>query len=114
MPLAQDGALVVLEVESPHDLARLGQFSDEVAGLDVPQLDSSIVSGRYDESVIELKAGDRVVVGADPLQAGVCCQVEDDDSTVRTACDQDIAGELQLANERCVSLEKCDTFTRVH
>jgi hypothetical protein len=80
--LAQDGALVVPEGNSPDRLAWLGQFADEVTGLDVPQLHAPIVATGDDEALVELKTCNRVVMRTDALQAGVVDEVKDDDAAI--------------------------------
>lgn len=73
-----------------------------------PELDSSVVPTRDDEPVVELKAGDRIVMRAQAVSRLKRREVEDDDATVRAACDEDVRDgvKLELPNERSVALEE--------
>lgn len=73
-----------------------------------PELDPTVVTAGDDEPVVELKAGDRVVVRAEPVLRLESGQVKDDHSSVRAAGDEHVRDrvELQLADERGVALEE--------
>lgn len=81
--------------------------------MDVPELDSAIVTARDDETVVKLKTGDGIIVSAKSVDAFEGLQVEDDDSAVRTTGDEAVTGKLQLPDKRCVTLEESDTFTGI-
>jgi hypothetical protein len=53
-----------------------------------------------------LEAGDRVVVGAEPVDAFEGREAEDDDAAVGAAGDEDRVGELELADERGMPLQE--------
>lgn len=105
-PLAEHDALVLLERDAPHGLARPAQLADEGPRPEVPELDAAVVAARDDEAVVELEARDRVVVRAEPVQALERREREDDDAPVRAAGDEDVGRELELADERGVALEE--------
>lgn len=90
LPLTQDRTLVILEHDPPHGLARFAQLANKVARLDVPQFDAAVVPAADDEPVVVLQTGDRVVVCAYPLKAGVVDEVKDDDPAIGAARDEGV------------------------
>jgi hypothetical protein len=82
LTLGEGDELVVAESDSPHGLARLGEFANEDARLVVEQLDLAIVAASDYESLVELEARDRVVVSAEPVEAFECREAKDDHATV--------------------------------
>ncbi len=111
-PLAKNSTLIIPKSDPPNRLARLRQLSDKVARPDIPELDPSVVAARDDESIVKLQTGDRIIVSADPLQAGIVDQIEDDHSSVGTAGDEGVTGELKLTDQGGVTLKQGDAFTK--
>lgn len=77
-----------------------------------PQLDPPVVPARHDEAVVELEAGHRVVVRAQPVLRLERREVKDDDSAVRSAGDEGVGDgvELELADEGGMALEEGEEF----
>lgn len=105
--LAHDHAFVFLECDPPNSLARLGQFPDRRTSFYFEKLDMSVVSASDQEPVIELEAGNTVVMGAEPETSLGALEREDNDPTVRASRDEGITAKLQLANERSMTLKQC-------
>lgn len=72
-----------------------------------PEFDTTVVSARDDEPIVELQTSDRVVVGAEPMLSLKCCEVVYDHSTIGTARDEHVRDgvELELTDEGRVALE---------
>jgi hypothetical protein len=96
--LSEDHHSVVPASDTPDGGTRLGQFSDECAGPNVPKLDPAVHPARDDEAVVKLETGDAIIVRAQSIQAFVRRQVKDDHTTVRASGDEAVADELDLAN----------------
>lgn len=110
--LAEDGALIVAEADTPDGIARLCKLADERAGTDVPELNAAVAAARDDEAVIELQAGDRVVVRAQSVHGREVGQVEDDNTTVRASRNEAISGQLKLSHERGVAGQNRQALSR--
>lgn len=71
----------------------------------------SIVSASNQEPVIELEAGNAVVMGAEPETGFGALEREDNDATVRATRNKGITAKLQLADERSMALKQCRADT---
>ena len=80
---------------------------------DIPQLDPPVVASGNNEPVVELDRGDAIIVSADALEACIGREVEYDDATVPPAGHENVARELELADEGSVALEKRNAFAVV-
>ena len=80
-----------------------------------PQLDATVVPAGNDEPIVELEAGDRVVVRAQAVACLERGEVEYDDAAVGPTSDEDVRDwvELELTDERGVALEEREEFTKV-
>lgn len=87
-------ALFILKGDTPNRLALRDELADELAGLEVPDLDTPIAAAADNPRVVELQACDAVVVrrktmdGAEPLQR------PDPYGPVAAASDQRVAAHL--------------------
>ena len=113
LPLTEDHTLVIPERHAPHCVARPAQLADELPSPYIPQLHPPVVASRDDEPVIKLQAGHAVIVCAKPMEARIGREVEYDHPAVRSARDEQIAVELQLAYERRVALQEGQTCAGV-
>lgn len=114
LALAEQHRLVVAQGDSPDGLAWLREFANEGAGLEVPELDAAIVTAGDDEAVVELETGDRVIVGAEAMDALERVEREDDHAAVRAARDEHVGlpVDLYLSHQRRVSLEQRQELPR--
>jgi hypothetical protein len=103
--LQQHHTPVVLERHPPDRLAWLRQLPHERPTPQIPKLQPPVIPAADDEAIVELEAGDRVVVREEVEEAFVGGEVEDDDSAVGAASDEDGVGELKLPNESGMASE---------
>lgn len=111
--LAHYRALILAEPDAPDSLAGLGELAHGRPGLHVEQLHVAVVATRNKEAVVELQAGDRVVVRAESVAGLGGFEGEDDDAAVGSARDKGISAQLQLTHERGMALEKSRALPRM-
>lgn len=83
--LANHDDAIISEGDAPHCIGRLGQLAHKVAGLQIPQLNSAVVASGHNVTVVELDAGDGIIVGTDAMDALASRHVKDNDASVRAA-----------------------------
>lgn len=104
-PTSHDHRLLLLERHSPNRFGRRAQLPHQLAGLQVPDLDSPIATAGHDARVVELQARDAVVVGRKSVDGRFLFERPDPHGAVGAARDEDVAAHLELADEQGVALE---------
>lgn len=72
-----DDGLFFLEDNAPHGFGGRAEFADERAFLQIPDLDAPVAASADDAGVVELQAGDAVVVRRQSVDGLVGCQAPD-------------------------------------
>ena len=73
----------------PNALGRFGQIPNILPRLRLKQPDSSVVSARHEEVLVELESGHGRIVSGDALEDGVGFEGECYDTSIRASCRQD-------------------------
>lgn len=114
LPLQQYNTLVISEGDPPYRVPSPTELPHKGARPEVPKLDAAIVPAGNDKPLVELKACHRIVMCAQAVDAGVGREVEGDDATVGSARDERVSRQLQLPDERSVTLQhRCALATRI-
>ena len=96
---------LALERNSPDCFRRLAQLSYQLAGTQIPHLDSSIGATGYDSRLVELKARDAIVVGGKTMDRGEGVKGPNADGAIGPASHESVGGHLELADEGSMALE---------
>ena len=80
----QGNALLILKCDSPDSLALRDEFPNEVSGLEIPDLDSTITAATHDSSIIKLQTSNAVVVGSETMDGTHLFQGPHPDRSIRS------------------------------
>jgi hypothetical protein len=94
----QGNTLLVFKCDSPDGLALCNQFPNEVSGLEIPDLDSTITAATHDSSIVKLQTSNAVVVGCETMDGTHLFQRPNPDRSIRSTSHQGVSAHLQLAN----------------
>lgn len=112
-PTSHDDGLFFLEGDSPHSFSGRSEFPNQLTGGDRPDLDPSITATTHDAVVVELQAGNAVVMRGQSMNRLAGVEVPNPDRSVTTTRDQDITSHLKLAYQAGMSLTYSDALTIV-
>ena len=86
-------------------LTRFTQLPNKRPRPQIPQLDPPIIPTRHYKPLIKLQRRHRIIMRTETMQTFECLEIETDDTTVGSAGDEGVVGELELTDEGGVALE---------
>lgn len=110
MTEGQGDTLLVLKGNTPNSLALSNELTDQVTGLEVPDLDAAITSTTDDAGVVELQTGNTIVMSCETVNRAHLLEGPDTDGTVRATGHEGVTAHLQLANKASVALKNGKTL----
>lgn len=104
-------ALLILKRNPPHSLALRDKLANQLASLEIPDLDSPVATSADNPRVVKLQARHAVVVGGEPVNRAESLERPYSHRAITAARDKCAAAHLQLTHEGGVALENSLTFT---
>ena len=104
-PRCHDNTPFTLEGDPPDRLGRLTQLPYQTTSCQIPDLDSTVRTTRNNARVVELEAGDAVVVGCKAVDWGVSFERPNADGAVGATGHERGGAHLELADKGGMALE---------
>jgi hypothetical protein len=102
---SQGDTLFVLKGDTPDGLALGDELADEVTGLEIPDLDATVASTTDDTGVVELQAGNTIIMSCEAVDGAHLLEGPDADGSVRATGHEGVSTHLQLADKASVALQ---------
>lgn len=112
MAQCQSDALLVFKRDPPDRLALRDELTNQMARLDVPDLNPAVAAATDNSSLIKLQRRDAVIVGRQSVNGAHALERPHADGAVGAAGDQGVAAHLELSHKTSVALQNGKTFAR--